>query len=44
MIGYQLDYLLNPKSKNYLPEASKVISPKNSYKKETQRSIIYEQE
>lgn len=44
MIGYQLDYLLNPKSKNYLPEASNIITPKNSYKKETQRSIIYEQE
>ncbi|WP_299060613.1 tRNA-uridine aminocarboxypropyltransferase [uncultured Polaribacter sp.] len=44
MIAHQLDYLLNPKSKNYLPEASKIITPKNSYKKETQRSIIYEQE
>ncbi len=44
MIAHQLDYLLNPKSKNYLPEASKTITPKNSYKKVTQRSIIYEQE
>ena len=44
MIEYQLDYLLNPTSKNYSSTANKEILPKNMYKKNTERSIIFEQE
>ena len=43
MIEYQLDYILNPNSKNYSPTANKEIIPKNQYKKNTQRSTILEQ-
>lgn len=44
MIEYQLEYILNPESKNYRPEANKDISPKNMYKKNSERSTIFEQE
>ena len=44
MIAYQLEYLLNPNSKNYCPTANREIRPKNMYKKNTERSIIFEQE
>ncbi len=44
MIAYQLDYILNPNSKNYSSAANKKITPKNKYKKNTQRNIILEQE
>ena len=44
MIAYQLDYMLNPNSKNYRPTANKEIVPKNIYKKHTERTIIFEQE
>ncbi|WP_422090684.1 tRNA-uridine aminocarboxypropyltransferase [Tenacibaculum ovolyticum] len=43
MIAYQLDYILNPNSKNYSTKANKEITPKNRYKKNTQRNIILEQ-
>ena len=44
MIEYQLDYILNPNSKNYCSTANKEIIPKTLYKKNTERSIIFEQE
>ena len=44
MIAYQLEYILNPNSKNYCSTANKEIIPKNMYKKNTERSIIFEQE
>lgn len=44
MIEYQLEYILNPNSKNYCSTASRVIIRKNIYKKNTERSIIFEQE
>jgi hypothetical protein len=44
MIAYQLKYILNPDSKNYCPTANKEITPKNIYKKSTERSTIFEQE
>ncbi len=44
MIAYQLDYILNPNSKNYSSTANKKITPKNRYKKNTQRNIILKQE
>ena len=42
MIAYQLDYIMNPNSKNYRPTASKEISPKNMYKKNSERYILFE--
>ena len=44
MIEYQLEYALNPNSKNYCSNANREIIPKNMYKKNTERSIIFEQE
>ena len=44
MIEYQLEYILNPNSKNYCSTANKEIIPKIMYKKNTERSIIFEQE
>lgn len=44
MIAYQLDYALNPNSKNYSSVAKEEIVPKNRYKKNTERNIIFEQE
>ena len=44
MIEYQLEYMLNPNSKNYCSTANREFIPKNMYKKNTERSIIFEQE
>ena len=44
MIAYQLDYILNPNSKNYCATANGEVIPKNMYKKKTERRIIFEQE
>ena len=44
MIEYQLEYLLNPNSENYRPTANREIIAKNRYKRNPQRSIIFEQE
>ena len=41
MIAYQLEYMLNPNSKNYRPTANKEISPKNLYKVNPQRPVIF---
>jgi len=43
MIEYQLEYLLNPNSKNYCSTANGEIPPKDKYKKITERNIIFEQ-
>ncbi|QRM91007.1 DTW domain-containing protein [Lacinutrix sp. WUR7] len=44
MIAYQLDYILNPNSKNYCATANRAVIPKNMYKKNTERNVIFEQE
>ena len=44
MIEHQLDYILNPNSKHYCVTANREITSKNSYKKNTQRSTVFEQE
>ncbi len=44
MIEYQLEYILNPNSKNYCSTENREIIPKNTYKKNTERSVIFEQE
>ena len=44
MIEYQLEYILNPNSKHYCSTANREIIPKNVYKKNTERSIIFEQQ
>ncbi len=43
MIAYQLEYMLNPNSKHYRSTANGELAPKNLYKKNPQRSIIFEQ-
>ena len=44
MIEYQLEYVLNPNSKNYCSTSNREIIPKNMYKNNTERNIIFEQE
>lgn len=44
MIEYQLEYILNPNNKNYRSKENREIIPKNMYKKDTERNIIFEQE
>lgn len=44
MIEYQLECILNPNSKNYGSTNYSEIIPKNTYKKNTERNIIFEQE
>jgi len=44
MIEYQLEYVLNPNSKNYCSTANREIVPKNVYKNNKERNIIFEQE
>lgn len=44
MIEHQLEYLLNPNSKNYSSTAKKTIITKDMYKKSTERNIIFELE
>jgi len=43
MIAHQLDYMLNPHSKNYASTEHKAITEKNKYKKNTERNVIFEQ-
>ena len=43
MIEYQLEYILNPNNKNYHSTTNREIILKNMYKKNPQRSIIFEQ-
>ncbi len=44
MIEYQVECILNPNNNNYRPSKQLEITPKNKYKENPQRSIIYEQE
>ena len=44
MIEFQLEYILNPNSENCSSTVNKEIVPKNKYKKNPQRSVIFEQE
>ena len=44
MIEYQVECILNPNNKNYRSSTKKEIIPKNMYKKNAQRNIIFEQE
>ena len=44
MIEYQLECILNPDNKSYRSKAKREIYPKNMYKKDSERSIIYEQD
>lgn len=44
MIEYQIECTLNPNNKNYRSSTKREIIPKNMYKKNTERSIIFEQE
>jgi len=41
MIEFQLQAILNPNNKNYRSTANREIAPKNMYKKNTDRSIIF---
>ena len=43
MIEHQLEYFLNPRSKNYNPTINKKNIVKNSYKNNTERRVIFEQ-
>jgi DTW domain-containing protein YfiP len=44
MIEYQLECILNPNNKSYRSASKREIFPKNMYKKNSERSIIFEQE
>ncbi|MFT6983310.1 MAG: DTW domain-containing protein YfiP [Crocinitomicaceae bacterium] len=44
MIDYQLECILNPNNKSYRPNVNRKILPKNMYKKNTERNIIFEQD
>lgn len=44
MMAYQIECILNPNNKNYRSTANRDILPKNLYKKNSQRSILFEQE
>lgn len=44
MIAYQLECIRNPNNKNYRSKANREITPKNMYKKSSERNIIFEQE
>jgi DTW domain-containing protein YfiP len=42
LIEYQLEYIMNPNSANYRTTAIKEITPKDRYKVNTERSVIFE--
>lgn len=44
MIEYQIECILNPDNNNHSTTAKRVIHTKNMYKKNSQRSIIFEKE
>ena len=44
MIEHQLECILNPNHKNYRLTTNSEISPKDMYKKNTERNIIFEQD
>lgn len=44
MIEYQLECIINPDNKNYRSTANREILPKNMFKKDSERNIIFEQD
>ncbi|MGB1018552.1 MAG: DTW domain-containing protein, partial [Chitinophagales bacterium] len=44
MIEYQVECILNPNNKNYRSKIIRSITPKDMYKKKSQRGIIFKQE
>lgn len=44
MVDYQVKCMLDPSSQNYRPYTKSELTPKNLYKKNTQRNIVFEQE
>ena len=44
MIEYQLECILNPNNKKYRPNTRRELNPKNLYKKDSERNIIFEQD
>jgi len=42
MIEYQVECILNPNNKNYRPSTQREIRPKNMYKQDPQRNILFE--
>lgn len=44
MIEHQLDYILNPKNKNYSETAKRDIGPKTMYKNNKERNVVFELE
>ncbi|WP_339839068.1 tRNA-uridine aminocarboxypropyltransferase [uncultured Maribacter sp.] len=44
MIAHQLEYILNPNSKNYCSTANREITPKTIYKNNKERNVVFELE
>ena len=44
MIEHQLEFILHPDNKSYHSNANREYVPKNMYKKDSERNIIFEQE
>ncbi len=44
MIASQVEYILNPPLNSYRPNKNKALTPKNRYKKNAQRNIIFNEE
>jgi DTW domain-containing protein YfiP len=44
MIEHQVDYMQNPNNKNYCSSENREIGPKNNYKNNPDRSVVFEQE
>ncbi|MDA8901684.1 hypothetical protein N9J05_01175 [bacterium] len=42
MVDYQVKCMLDPSSQNYRPYTKSELTPKNLYKKNTQRNIVFE--
>ncbi len=43
MIEHQVECIINPHNNKYRPSKKKIITPKNIYKKRTERNMIFEQ-
>ncbi|MBT2163602.1 tRNA-uridine aminocarboxypropyltransferase [Zobellia barbeyronii] len=44
MVAYQIECMLNQDNKNYSSDTKTEVTPKNLYKKKTERNIVFEQE
>jgi DTW domain-containing protein YfiP len=44
MIASQVEYILNPPANSYRPNKNRELTPKDSYKKKSQRNTIFDQE